>query len=59
MTMKEEKQQFRSLMIWDKTGKLVDDLVDKKGFSIAKTMHKIILAAHKLNFPEVYNDTKE
>ena len=57
--MTDNEKKFQSLMVWKETGILVTELVNKKGFSIAKTLHEIILAAHKRNFPDVYNHVHE
>lgn len=53
--MTDNDKDFEVLMVWKKTKKLVTELVEKKGFSIAKTMHEIIEVAHKRNFPDGTN----
>ena len=50
--MEDNEKDFEVLMVWKKTKILVTQLVEKKGFSIAKTVHEIIEAAWKRNFPD-------
>ena len=50
--MTDNEKKFQSLMVWKETGQMVADLVEKKGFSIAKTVHEIIEVAWKRNFPD-------
>ncbi len=50
--MEDNEKDFAVLMVWKKTKILIMELVDKKGFSIAKTMHEIIEVAHNRNFPD-------
>lgn len=50
--MEDNDKDFEVLMVWRKTKVLITELVHKKGFSIAKTMHEIIEVAHNRNFPD-------
>ena len=50
--MTDNDKKFKTVMIWKKTDDLLSNLVEKKGFSIAKTVHEIIETAHKRNFPD-------
>jgi hypothetical protein len=45
-------RDFQNIGIWKQTARLLNDLVEKKGLSIAKTVHQIIMAAHRRNFPD-------
>ena len=54
--MKDTKEVFETIGIWGKTRKMIVALAKKKKWTIAQTVHDIVLVAYKRNFSDVYDE---